>query len=92
MKRPKVSDRLYRASTVADKTVSANSERRLREVVAKLEDCRTALAVGDDHEASQLVSVAILQLKMKLNGIANSDLRALCEEIVLHEQSNEPRI
>lgn len=79
MKRPTGSHRLYLASSVSDKAILANSERRSREVVAKLEDCRTDLADGGDREAAQLVSMAILQLKMKLNGIADADLKAICD-------------
>src|SRR5271170_2818747 len=70
MKRPTGSHRLYLASSVTDKALVANSERRLREVVTVLEGCREALADGGEREASQLVSVAILQVKMKLNRIA----------------------
>lgn len=81
MKRPTGSHRLYLASSVTDKAILANSERQLRDVVAKLEDCQTVLVLGDEGEASQLVSLAILQLKMKLNGIPDSDLKALCDAL-----------
>jgi len=86
MKRPTGSHRLYLASSVTDKALVANSERRLREVVTVLEGCREALADGGEREASQLVSVAILQVKMKLNRIADSELKALCD-VLVHQES-----
>lgn len=87
MKRPTGSHRLFLASSVTDKALVDNSERRLHEVVEKLEACRTVLDAGGDWEASQLVSVAILQIRMKLNRIADSDLKALCDAIEPHEEA-----
>jgi hypothetical protein len=57
----------------------ANSEQRLQSILATLEECRTALAANTHRETAQLVSVAILQLRMKLNRIADSELKALCD-------------
>ena len=62
----------------------ANSEERLRSVLATLEQCRAALD-GSDREAALLVSVAILELRMKLNRIADSDLKALCDAMLPDE-------
>ena len=45
----------------------ANSDEQLLAVLARLEDCRTALTACGDRETAQLVSVAILDLRMKLN-------------------------
>jgi hypothetical protein len=57
----------------------ANSEQRLHSVLATLEKCRAVLAVNTHRETAQLVSLAILQLRMKLNRIADSELKALCD-------------
>jgi hypothetical protein len=57
----------------------ANSEQQLQSVLATLEECRAALAANTHRETAQLVSVAILQLRMKLNRIADSELKALCD-------------
>lgn len=57
----------------------ANSEQRLHSVLATLEECRAVLAAHTNRETAQLVSVAILQLRMKLNRIADSELKALCD-------------
>ena len=59
----------------------ANSNERLHPVLAKLEECRAALIDGGNRETALLVSVAILDLRMKLHEIADSELKALCEAI-----------
>jgi len=60
----------------------ANSEERLHSVLATLEQCRLALIDGDSRETAQLVSVAILELRMKINRIADSELKALCDAML----------
>jgi hypothetical protein len=67
----------------------ANSEARLRSILATLEECRDALIHSSDRETALLVSVAILELRMKLNGIADSDLRALCDAMLPDEAPAE---
>lgn len=51
-------------------------------VLATLEECRTALVGGGNPETAHFVSVAILDLRMKLNRITDAELRALCDEIM----------
>jgi hypothetical protein len=63
----------------------ANSEARLHSVLATLEECRAALNLSSDRETALLLSVAILQLRMKLNRIADSDLKALCDAMLPDE-------
>src|SRR6266849_7038570 len=79
MKRPNGPLRLYLASSVSEETLVANSEERLHAVLATLEECRAVLAGGANRETVQLLSVAILQLRMKLNEITDSELKALCD-------------
>ncbi len=57
----------------------ANSEQQLHSVLATLEQCRTVLHGAAARETALLVSMAILQLRMKLNRIADSELKALCD-------------
>jgi hypothetical protein len=64
---------------VPEKTLVANSEQRLHSVLATLQECRTALTDNGSRETAQLVSVAILELRMKLNRVADSELKALCD-------------
>jgi len=82
MKRPIGLPRLYLASSVSDKTLVASSEERLHSVLAALEQCRAVLTDSADRETAQLLSVAILQLRMKLNQVSDQDLKALCDAMV----------
>jgi hypothetical protein len=81
MKRPTGSSRLYLASSVSEKTQAAHLAARSRAILASLEKCRTALIADADQETAQLVTLAILQLRMKLNKIGDADLRALCDAV-----------
>ena len=67
----------------------ANSEARLQSILATLEECRAALIDGSDRETAQLVSVAILQLRMKIHRIEDSDLKALCDAMLPDERLME---
>ena len=60
-----------------------NSDEQLLEILAALEKCREALQLDGRGDTAQLVSVAILDLRMKLNRVSDAELKALCEEIML---------
>jgi hypothetical protein len=60
----------------------ANSEERLHSILATLEQCRAALIDCANRETAQLVSVAILELRMKLHRVADSELKALCDAML----------
>ena len=79
MKRPTGSPRIYLATSGSEKTQVADLEQKLRSTLATLEQCRAVLLASASRETAQLVSVAILQLRMKLNRIADSELKALCD-------------
>ena len=79
MKQPTGSPRPYLASSVSEKTRAANLERRSQSVLAALENCRAVLLADADHETAQLVTLAILQLRMKLNRVGDAELKALCD-------------
>jgi hypothetical protein len=68
-----------------------NSDEQLLSVLATLEACRATLVAGGNRDTAQLVSVAILELRMKLNGIDDADLKALCDEMVPDEDASEER-
>jgi hypothetical protein len=59
-----------------------NSDEQLLAVLAALEDCRTVLASGGNRETAHLVSVAALDVRMKLNRIGDVELRALCDQMI----------
>ena len=67
----------------------ANSEERLNSILATLKDCRAALIDSSDRDTALLVSVAILELRMKLNRIADSELKALCDAMLPDEAPAE---
>jgi hypothetical protein len=60
----------------------ANSDEQTLAVLATLEQCRAALYAAGNRDSAQLVSVAILDLRMKLAHINDDDLKALCEEML----------
>jgi hypothetical protein len=64
------------------KTPVANSEEKLHAVMATLERCQAALVLGGDRDTAQLVSVAILELRIKLNRIEHTELKALCDAML----------
>lgn len=68
-----------------------NSDEQLLTILKTLEECRGALLDIGKTDTAQIVSVAILDLKMKLNHIADSELRALCEEMTLPECEDRSR-
>ena len=63
-----------------------HSDEQLLSVLATLEECRTVLASSGSRDTAQLVSVAILELRMKLNQISDAELKALCEEMIPGEE------
>jgi hypothetical protein len=63
-------------------TLVPNSEERLQGVLAKLEECQAALVSGGDRDTAQLLSVAILELRIKLNRIEDWELKVLCEAML----------
>jgi len=68
-----------------------NSDEQLLEILATLEECRTALRLEGRLDTAQLVSVAILDLRMKLNSIGDSELKALCDEIMRPDSDEHAR-
>ena len=72
-----------------------NSDEQLLSVLATLEECRAVLLAGGSRDTAQLVSVAILELRMKLNRISDAELKALCEAMLPDEvrpdRSRDPK-
>jgi hypothetical protein len=66
-----------------------HSDEQLISVLTTLEECRAVLASNGSRDTAQLVSVAILELRMKLNQISDAELKALCEEMTPGEASAE---
>jgi len=75
-----------------ERTPVINSDEQLLSVLATLEACRATLVASGHRDTAQLVSVAVLELRMKLNGIDDAELKALCEQIVADEDAPAERV
>jgi hypothetical protein len=62
-----------------------NSQEQLLAILAMLEECRAALVANGNPETAHLVSVAALDVRMKLSGICEDDLITLCEAMMPSE-------
>ena len=58
------------------------SDERLLSILETLEECRVGLLAGGNKDSAHLVSVAILDLRMRLHRIGDAELRALCDEML----------
>jgi len=61
------------------------SDQQLHLVLLSLQSCQAILA-EKRCDTADILAIAVLDLRMKLNGITDSELKALCEHI-LDEQS-----
>ena len=73
----------------------AKSEERLHSILVTLEQCRAALVKDACPETAKLVSLAILDLRIELSKIPDTDLKALCDAMTPPEnapagRSNDP--
>jgi hypothetical protein len=60
----------------------AHSRQRLLSLLETLEECRAVLMNQSSPEAGRLLSLAILELRMELHKVTDSELKALCELMV----------
>jgi hypothetical protein len=60
----------------------SHSDEQLQSVLDTLEECRKVLNENQSRETAELLSIVILDLRMRLKGIANAELRALCDEML----------
>jgi archaellum component FlaF (FlaF/FlaG flagellin family) len=63
----------------------SDSNARLRSIIATLEENRAELVESANSEAAQILAMAILQLRMRLHGVAASELDVLCDGVMLQE-------
>lgn len=91
--RPGESLQAFAAGRIHGKNAVSHSDEHLNSVLGTLEECRRVLKDNDGRETAELLSIAILDLRMKLKGVANSELRALCDEMlrgVASESADRP--
>ena len=67
----------------------AHSEERLLSLLATLEECRAFLADKASPETGKLLSLAILELRMELHQVTDSELKALCDLVVDDQAAQE---
>lgn len=60
----------------------SQSDQQLQSVLDTLEECRRVLNATNSRESAELLSIVILDVRMKLKGIDSADLRALCDEML----------
>ena len=73
----------------------AKSDERLQSILATLEQCRAALVKEARPETAKLVSLAVLDLRIDISKLPDSDLKALCDAMTPPERvpagrSNDP--
>jgi hypothetical protein len=66
-----------------------SSDEQLLAVLAMLEECRSALSASGNRDSAHLVSVAALDVRMKLNRIGDADLKLLCEAMAAKEDAED---
>ena len=67
----------------------SHSDEQLQSVLETLEGCRKVLTEMNSRESAELLSIVILDVRMKLKGIDGADLKALCDEM-LRSAGSEP--
>ena len=82
---------VYVASSVAEEALAENSRERLRSTLRTLELCQASLANDAEHDTADLLSLAILQLRMKLKGVTDSELKLLCDAQATEEAGQAAR-
>ena len=66
-----------------------DSDKQLLAVLEMLEECRSALAASGNRDTAHLVSVAALDVSMKLNRIGDAELKLLCDAMVAKELAGD---
>lgn len=54
-----------------------------------LEQCRSILAASGNNDSAHLVSVAVLDVRMKLNRIGDAELKLLCDAMAARGLAEE---
>jgi len=75
---------------LTERTPVSHSDEQLQSVLETLEECRKVLNEIDNRESAELLSIVILDVRMKLKGIDGADLKALCDEM-LRSAGGEPQ-
>ena len=82
---------IYLASSGIENMPAAHSEERLLSLLATLEECRAFLMDKASPETARLLSLAILELRMELHKVTDSELKALCDLMVPEDQPQDAK-
>jgi hypothetical protein len=63
------------------------SDERLLSILEMLEECRAGLLLDGKRDTAHLVSLAVLDVKMRLYRIGDGELKALCDEMLADDGS-----
>ena len=63
------------------------SDERLLSILEMLEECRAGLLLTGHRDSAHLVSVAVLDVRMRLHRIDDAELKALCDEMLADDGS-----
>jgi hypothetical protein len=62
----------------------------LRSIIASLEEFQEYLARSANRDAAQLLAIAVLQLRMRMHQIADAELKALCDAMMVEINPDFP--
>ena len=82
--------RLHLAKLGLGRVPVHSSDQQLLSSLATLQECRAALFASGHQETGRLLSIAILDIRMKLNRICEAELGELCEAMLPGEPSVDP--
>lgn len=68
-----------------------DSEQRLHSILITLEECRAGLIESGNRETARFVGVAILDIRMRLSRIGDSELKALCDAMLADDPPAETK-
>src|SRR5262249_5462136 len=80
----------FSQAEITERSPVSHSDEQLQSVLETLEGCRKVLNEMNSRESAELLSIVILDVRMKLKGIDSADLKALCDEM-LRTAGNEPQ-
>lgn len=66
-----------------------SSEEQLLAVLSSLEECRALLVTNGNPETAHLVSIAALDVRLKLSRVGEEELTALCDAMIPRELAAE---
>jgi hypothetical protein len=75
---------------LTERTPVSHSDEQLQSVLETLGECRKVLKESNSRESAELLSIVILDVRMRLKGIDSADLKALCDEMLRGAASEPP--